>query len=397
MLGIIWALWHLPLFFIPGTGSDGQSFPIYLLHVTALSVAMAWLYWKTDGSLLLVMLMHASVNNTTDIIPAAVPGATDPFSFAGSTMAVYTIALSWLLAVAAHEPDARRAACGRRADMRMTQPMVKVAIVVVVASVFLLLMLSAAWGLQRGVMFPAPPARPLSGNRGVEPVVIDRASGGYQALLLPPHDAAQTRSPVVIFAHGNGELADDWIDEFEPMRDWGWAVLLLEYPGYGGSPGTPSESSIRDAALAVFDWAAADPRVDATRMVALRPLHRWRAAASRLPRPGRSRPSSSSPRSPAPVRWRRDMASPAGWCATLFDNLEALGGYRGPLLVIHGSDDRLIPISEGQALAAAVPSAEFHALPCGHNDCPRPWGLIRAFLESHRLLPAAPRLRLEAG
>ena len=101
MLGIIWALWHLPLFFIPGTGSDGQSFPIYLLHVTALSVAMAWLYWKTDGSLLLVMLMHASVNNTTDIVPAAVPGATNPFSFAGSTMAVYTIALSWLLAVAA--------------------------------------------------------------------------------------------------------------------------------------------------------------------------------------------------------------------------------------------------------------------------------------------------------
>jgi len=98
VIGFIWALWHLPLFLIPGTGSDGQSFPIYLLHVTALSVAMAWLYWKTDGSLLLVMLMHASVNNTTDIIPAAVPGASNPFSFAGSSTAVYTIVLSWLLA-----------------------------------------------------------------------------------------------------------------------------------------------------------------------------------------------------------------------------------------------------------------------------------------------------------
>lgn len=98
MLGIIWALWHLPLFFIPGTGSDGQSFPIYLLHVTALSVAMAWLYWRTDGSLLLVMVMHASVNNTTDIIPAAVPGATNPLSFAGSSTALYTLVLSWLVA-----------------------------------------------------------------------------------------------------------------------------------------------------------------------------------------------------------------------------------------------------------------------------------------------------------
>ena len=64
LLGVIWALWHLPLFFLHGSGSDGQSFPIYLLHVTALSVAMSWLYWKTGGSLLLVMVMHASVNNT---------------------------------------------------------------------------------------------------------------------------------------------------------------------------------------------------------------------------------------------------------------------------------------------------------------------------------------------
>jgi membrane protease YdiL (CAAX protease family) len=98
LLGIIWALWHLPLFFLPGTGSEGQSFPIYLLHVTAVSVAMAWLYWNTQGSLLLVMLMHASVNNTTDIVPAAVPGATDPLAFSGSPVAWLTIVLSWTIA-----------------------------------------------------------------------------------------------------------------------------------------------------------------------------------------------------------------------------------------------------------------------------------------------------------
>jgi membrane protease YdiL (CAAX protease family) len=98
LLGVIWALWHLPLFFLPGTGSDGQSFPLYLLHVTALSVAMAWLYWKTGRSLLLVMLMHASVNNTTDIVHTAVLGATNPFSFSGSLVAWVTVGLSWMAA-----------------------------------------------------------------------------------------------------------------------------------------------------------------------------------------------------------------------------------------------------------------------------------------------------------
>jgi hypothetical protein len=41
--------WHLPLFFLPGTGGEGQSFPLYLLHVTAVSMVIAWLYWKTGG------------------------------------------------------------------------------------------------------------------------------------------------------------------------------------------------------------------------------------------------------------------------------------------------------------------------------------------------------------
>jgi hypothetical protein len=98
LLGVVWALWHLPLFFLPGSGSDGQSFPIYLLQVTALSVAMAWLYWKAEGSLLLVMLMHASVNNTTGIVPAALPHAVNPFSLEGSLVAWATVGLSWIVA-----------------------------------------------------------------------------------------------------------------------------------------------------------------------------------------------------------------------------------------------------------------------------------------------------------
>lgn len=98
LLGGLWALWHLPLFYLPDTGSTGQSFPLYLLQLTALSVTMAWLYWRTDGSLLLVMLMHASVNNTTGIVPAAVAGATTPLAFRGSLVAWLTVLLSWAVA-----------------------------------------------------------------------------------------------------------------------------------------------------------------------------------------------------------------------------------------------------------------------------------------------------------
>jgi membrane protease YdiL (CAAX protease family) len=98
LLGAIWALWHLPLFFLHGSGSDGQSFPIYLVLVTTISLAMAWLYWKTDGSLLLVMLMHASVNNTAPIVSAALPAPVGPFSFTASPVAWVTVGLSAAIA-----------------------------------------------------------------------------------------------------------------------------------------------------------------------------------------------------------------------------------------------------------------------------------------------------------
>jgi membrane protease YdiL (CAAX protease family) len=78
LLGVIWAFWHLPLFFLKGATTYGQSFPLYFIQVTMLSVAVGWLYWRTKGSLLLTMLMHAAVNNTKDIVPSAVPNATNP-------------------------------------------------------------------------------------------------------------------------------------------------------------------------------------------------------------------------------------------------------------------------------------------------------------------------------
>ncbi|MGE5232990.1 MAG: hypothetical protein ACM3OB_02680 [Acidobacteriota bacterium] len=73
-----------------------------------------------------------------------------------------------------------------------------------------------------------------------------------------------------------------------------------------------------------------------------------------------------------------------------FDNLAVLRRYRGPLLLLRGSRDDIIPPDQGRALAAAAPQAELHLLHCGHNDCPREWPLVLDFLERHEIL-APPR------
>jgi uncharacterized protein len=96
VLGVIWAVWHLPLFFIADTTTSGQSFPIYLLSVTALSVAFAWLYWRTGWSLLLVMLLHGAANNTAGIVSSgSLPTA--PFSLNASLVAWLTVGVLWVM------------------------------------------------------------------------------------------------------------------------------------------------------------------------------------------------------------------------------------------------------------------------------------------------------------
>ena len=99
VLGVVWAVWHLPFFLMPGGDTYRQSFVVYLISVTALSVALAFLYWRTNGSLLMTMLMHAAINNTKDIVPSAEAVATSPFTLSASLMAWLTAALLWICAI----------------------------------------------------------------------------------------------------------------------------------------------------------------------------------------------------------------------------------------------------------------------------------------------------------
>ena len=99
LLGIIWSVWHLPLFFIPGVDIYHQSFPLFLLAVTPLAVAMGWLYLQTAGSVLLTMVMHSAVNQTTLAVSAGSPADTNPFSFSATPFAWLTIAFLWIGAV----------------------------------------------------------------------------------------------------------------------------------------------------------------------------------------------------------------------------------------------------------------------------------------------------------
>lgn len=98
VVGLLWACWHLPLFFLPEADKYGQSFPLFVLGTTALSVAIAWLYVHSNGSLLLTMLMHSAINQTIGIIPDALANARNPFALHASPVFWLTVAFLWITA-----------------------------------------------------------------------------------------------------------------------------------------------------------------------------------------------------------------------------------------------------------------------------------------------------------
>jgi hypothetical protein len=63
-----------------------------------MSVAMAWLYVGTRGSLLLVMLMHGADNQMRNIVPSAVPAAADALAVSRYLPAWLTVLLLWITA-----------------------------------------------------------------------------------------------------------------------------------------------------------------------------------------------------------------------------------------------------------------------------------------------------------
>ena len=62
ILGAIWWAWHLPTFFIPTLSQHQLSIPLFLVNSLALSVMMTWLYQRTGGDLLLMVLVHLAAN-----------------------------------------------------------------------------------------------------------------------------------------------------------------------------------------------------------------------------------------------------------------------------------------------------------------------------------------------
>jgi len=254
----------------------------------------------------------------------------------------------------------------------------------------------AGFLLQRRMVFPrylahAPTEAPALPPGG-EILSVRTRAGDVEAWFLPPGSGpTQERSPAAVFAHGNAELIDIWPETLRGLTRLGVAVLLVEYPGYGRSEGSPSERTIADALSAGYDALVARPEVDPDRIVLIgRSLGGGAICTLAKRRPSAALVLMSTFTSIRAMAWRQLL--PGFLVRDPFDNLSVVSEYPGPILIIHGAADRVIPYAHGLSLDRAAANSRMLTYRCGHNDCPPNWPAfwieMEAFLRQSGVLPS---------
>jgi abhydrolase domain-containing protein 17 len=230
------------------------------------------------------------------------------------------------------------------------------------ASIYLLLALIAAFFADRVIFIP-PPASYKTDYPGLK-FLKSTESESIAYIHMP----AAAGMPTLLYSHGNAE--DLKVSEFlyEEFHAKGLGVFAYDYPGYGLSTGTPTEESTQRAIMSCWKHLTASGISPSSIIIT-----------------GRSVGS-------GPSVWLASQVEPAGLIlfspfksafTTAFDlpfplfprdrfpNLKRIRTFERPLLVIHGEDDEVIPVSHGRALVEACPSGskKFLGIPSArHND-----------------------------
>jgi fermentation-respiration switch protein FrsA (DUF1100 family) len=239
------------------------------------------------------------------------------------------------------------------------------------ALVVLLLAVVVVFG-QRSLVFfpdrsdPGPAASVLPTGRDVLLTTDDGLT--LRAWLVEP--PARSRQVAVLYAPGNGGNRLGRAEVADAIAGLGFTVLLLEYRGYGGNPGKPSEDGLASDARAGAAFLRAQGYPGNRTIYVGESL--GTGVVARLATT--DAPAGLVLRSPFPSLVAVARAAypwlPAGLLRDRFDTTSALSRVEAPITVLSGDADEIVPPEQSAVVAAQVRTLHRQVtLPgVGHND-----------------------------
>ena len=204
----------------------------------------------------------------------------------------------------------------------------------------------------------------------IKPITLTTADGLSLRSWWYASQNAHSRS-VIIILHGNAGHAGYRFSKFASMMEAGFNVLFLEYRGYGGNPGKPTESGLTQDTTAAIHYLR-DHGFPASQValygeslgcgLAIDQASNKRFAAVVLEAPYTSI---------ADVAQDHYWFLPAGWLTRdRFESLSKIHQIDAPLLILHGNKDQVINPEHGHRMfaAASEPKAAIFVPGAGHND-----------------------------
>lgn len=227
--------------------------------------------------------------------------------------------------------------------------------------------------INRALFYPHYDLAEIPSNEYIKQVMIPVGDGVVVSSIW----AAMEKAPVsILFFHGNGELASEYIDVAGIFRQMNIRFICVDYRGYGRSSGNPTASLMIEDAHAIFKYVYSQISQKEELLIIM----------------GRSLGCASALEI-ADVYGDQigGLIIESGFAETLpllktlgadpdylkikeedgFANKDKIKSFTKPLLVIHAEDDFLIPISQAEKLFAAANTQQkkFLKIPnAGHND-----------------------------
>lgn len=215
--------------------------------------------------------------------------------------------------------------------------------------------LALLWSQQTRLIYPAPRERAAL-SAGFTEITLETADDlALRAFHRPPANGL----PTIVYFHGNGGSLLGATYETDRLAQAGYGLLLVEYRGYGGNPGEPSEQGLYRDGRAAMEWLARQGTQPGETIIAGNSIGSGPATQMALEYKPRALILSS------PFTTLQDVAAAKMRLFPVrrlmrdrFDNLSKISDLAMPVLVLHGTADTLIPDHHGKSLAAAAPKAD---------------------------------------